>query len=119
MLGFSRLSMLLTAVFRLNGLAPILGRRAEILEKDIWLCLALDILFSLPARKPMVFKGGTSLSKVYQAIERFSEDVDVTVDYRSLVPNAPDLAALSNSQSKKLSVLQQEINRGPISRGHS
>ena len=90
----------------LNGLAPILGRRAEILEKDIWLCLALDILFSLPVRKPMAFKGGTSLSKVYQAIERFSEDVDVTVDYRSLVPNAPDSAALSNmsnSQRKRLS----------------
>jgi len=52
----------------LHSLAPVIGRRAEILEKDIWLCLVLDILFKLPCRKPMAFKGGTSLSKVYQAI---------------------------------------------------
>jgi len=87
----------------LHGLAPILGRRAEILEKDIWLCQALGTLFTLPCRKPMAFKGGTSLSKVYQAIERFSEDIDVTIDYRSLLADAPDLAALSNTQRKKLS----------------
>lgn len=52
----------------------------------------------------MAFKGGTSLSKVYQAIERFSEDIDVTVDYRSLAADAPALATLANnSQRKKLS----------------
>lgn len=87
----------------LHGLAPVLGRRAEILEKDIWLCQALGALFALPVCKPMAFKGGTSLSKVYQAIERFSEDIDVTIDYRSLVPNVPELATLSNTQRKKLS----------------
>ncbi|HCM5830638.1 nucleotidyl transferase AbiEii/AbiGii toxin family protein [Klebsiella pneumoniae] len=87
----------------LNGLAPALGRRAEILEKDIWLCQVLGILFALPCRKPMAFKGGTSLSKVYQAIERFSEDIDVTVDYRSLVQDVPELTTLSNNQRRKLS----------------
>ncbi|NYT38965.1 nucleotidyl transferase AbiEii/AbiGii toxin family protein [Allopusillimonas soli] len=87
----------------LHGLAPVLGRRAEILEKDIWLCQALGALFALPNRKPMAFKGGTSLSKVYQAIERFSEDIDVTVDYRSLGTDVPDLVGLSNNQRKKLS----------------
>ncbi|MFZ3206294.1 MAG: nucleotidyl transferase AbiEii/AbiGii toxin family protein, partial [Pseudomonas sp.] len=76
----------------LLGLAPVLGRRAEILEKDIWLCQVLGLLFSLPCRKPMAFKGGTSLSKVYQAVDRFSEDIDVTVDYRSLVDGVPELA---------------------------
>ena len=64
----------------LQSLAPVMGRRAEILEKDIWLCQVLGILFQLPCRKPMAFKGGTSLSKVYKAIDRFSEDIDVTVD---------------------------------------
>ncbi len=49
----------------LQSLAPVMGRRAEILEKDIWLCQVLDILFQLPCRKPMAFKGGTLLSKVY------------------------------------------------------
>ncbi len=88
----------------LQSLAPVMGRRAEILEKDIWLCQVLDLLFQLPCRKPMAFKGGTSLSKVYQAIDRFSEDIDVTVDYRSLVPSAPALASItSNTQRKKLS----------------
>lgn len=87
----------------LHGLAPMLGRRAEILEKDIWLCQVLGVLFTLPCRKPMAFKGGTSLSKVYQAIERFSEDIDVTVDYRSLVQDIPDLATLSGTQRKRLS----------------
>ena len=88
----------------LQSLAPIMGRRAEILEKDIWLCLVLDALFRLPGRKPMAFKGGTSLSKVYRAIERFSEDIDVTVDYRSLLPDVPELQTLrSNSQRNRLS----------------
>lgn len=88
----------------LRSLAPVMGRRAELLEKDIWLCQVLGTLFQLPCRKPMAFKGGTSLSKVYQAIDRFSEDIDVTVDYRSLVADAPDLESItSNSQRSKLS----------------
>ena len=88
----------------LQSLAPVMGRRAEILEKDIWLCRVLAILFELPCRKPMAFKGGTSLSKVYKAIDRFSEDIDVTVDYRSLMPDAPALESItSNNQRSKLS----------------
>ena len=88
----------------LQSLAPVMGRRAEILEKDIWLCQVLDTLFQLPCRKPMAFKGGTSLSKVFKAIDRFSEDIDVTVDYRSLVTDAPELEAISsNSARGKLS----------------
>ncbi len=64
--------------------ATKLGRRAEHLEKDIWICWVLHGLFGMPGRLPMAFKGGTSLSKVYGAIRRFSEDVDITVDYKSL-----------------------------------
>jgi len=93
----------------LHGLAPVLGRRAEILEKDIWLCQALGALFALPNRKPMAFKSGTSLPKVYQAIERFSEDIDVTIDYRSLAADVPDLVGLSNNQRKKLSDALKEV----------
>lgn len=54
------------------------------MEKDVWICWVLQELFTMPGRLPMAFKGGTSLSKVYGAIRRFSEDVDVTVDYKSL-----------------------------------
>jgi len=68
----------------LQTCAGKLGRRAEHLEKDVWICWVLQGLFTMPSRLPMAFKGGTSLSKVYGAIKRFSEDVDVTVDYKSL-----------------------------------
>ena len=61
-----------------------LRRPESILEKDIWICWLLQSLFSIPDRLPMAFKGGTSLSKVYRIIDRFSEDVDITLDYRSL-----------------------------------
>ena len=59
------------------------GRAAIILEKDIWVCWVLQALFSMPDPHPMAFKGGTSLSKVYGIIDRFSEDVDVTLEYRA------------------------------------
>ena len=67
----------------LRTLAAHSGRSAVILEKDIWVCWVLQALFSMPDPHPMAFKGGTSLSKVYRIIDRFSEDVDVTLDYRA------------------------------------
>ena len=60
------------------------GRSPSVIEKDIWLTLVLQLLFAMPGRKAMAFKGGTSLSKVHGVIKRFSEDVDITVDYRGL-----------------------------------
>ena len=67
----------------LQTVAARCGRAAVILEKDIWVCWVLQALFSMPDPHPMAFKGGTSLSKVYRIIDRFSEDVDVTLDYRA------------------------------------
>ena len=67
----------------LETVAARTGRPAVILEKDIWICWVLQTLFSIPDRHPMAFKGGTSLSKVYGVIDRFSEDVDITLDYRA------------------------------------
>lgn len=66
----------------LDTLAVRFGRRPIVLEKDIWVCWTLKQLFSIPTKPRFAFKGGTSLSKVWRAIDRFSEDVDVTVDYR-------------------------------------
>ena len=66
----------------LGTVAARSGRSAVILEKDIWVCWVLQALFSMPDPHPMAFKGGTSLSKVYGVIDRFSEDVDITLDYR-------------------------------------
>jgi predicted nucleotidyltransferase component of viral defense system len=79
------------------------GQSPAVLEKDVWVCWALDTLFKVPGVFPMVFKGGTSLSKVYKAIDRFSEDIDVTIDYKSLLPEAdPFKDGISGSQLSKL-----------------
>lgn len=67
-----------------RALAPQLSRSPVVLEKDVWVCWVLHTLFTMPGRLPMAFKGGTSLSKVFGAIARFSEDVDITLDYRGL-----------------------------------
>jgi predicted nucleotidyltransferase component of viral defense system len=63
------------------GAARRIGTPAQNVEKDFWVCWTLDALFNgLPEGHPrLLFKGGTSLSKAYSLISRFSEDIDVTV----------------------------------------
>ena len=51
----------------------------EYVEKDYWITYALFTVFTNEIGKDIVFKGGTSLSKCYQMIERFSEDIDLVV----------------------------------------
>jgi hypothetical protein len=53
-------------------------------EKDYWVCWTLRALFGLPEARSMVFKGGTSLSKVYGLIHRFSEDIDISIHRSAL-----------------------------------
>jgi hypothetical protein len=56
-----------------------------IIEKDFWVCWVLDYLFGESEwNKVLAFKGGTSLSKAYAAIQRFSEDIDLILDWRLL-----------------------------------
>jgi hypothetical protein len=65
--------------------ASRLGMNPAIVEKDFWVCWTLKHLFAEPALKgQMVFKGGTSLSKVFGLIDRFSEDIDLVLDWRLL-----------------------------------
>ena len=88
----------------LQTVAARSGRSAVILEKDIWVCWVLQALFSMPDPHPMAFKGGTSLSKVYRVIDRFSEDVDVTLDYRHFDEDFdPFATGASRTQAKLLS----------------
>ncbi|MGD0900131.1 MAG: nucleotidyl transferase AbiEii/AbiGii toxin family protein [Thermoguttaceae bacterium] len=60
-------------------------RAPAIIEKDFWVCWVLHRLFNvLQFRPQLIFKGGTSLSKAYHAVERFSEDVDLSLSRRDL-----------------------------------
>lgn len=81
------------------------GLPEDVLEKDIWLVWTLKKLFEIPNVPGMAFKGGTALSKVFGAIERFSEDVDVSVNYLELAPDlaGADLSQMSRSAKKKAS----------------
>ena len=63
------------------------SHRAHLLEKDIWVVATLGVLFDAPFAGHLVFKGGTSLSKVWHAIRRFSEDIDITYDIRAFAPD--------------------------------
>ncbi len=55
-------------------------RQREVIEKDWWVTAVLRALFNLPYAKHLSFKGGTSLSKCWNLIDRFSEDIDVAID---------------------------------------
>ena len=102
----------------LETAASKLGRPADLLEKDIWVVWSLNALFDSTLGESLVFKGGTSLSKVYKAIDRFSEDVDVTYDIRKIIPDLivdPDKPYPPNrSQAKKWTEAVQDRLAGWI-----
>jgi hypothetical protein len=77
-----------------------LGRPAYLLEKDIWVVWALGAIYDSPFGEHLTFKGGTSLSKAYKVIDRFSEDIDLTYDIRNLLPNREPIP-VTKSQAKK------------------
>ncbi len=83
------------------------GRPPLLLEKDVWVVWALRHVFAAPYAPHLVFKGGTSLSKAYGVIQRFSEDVDLTYDIRAiasdLIGDAITPLPASKSQEKKWS----------------
>ena len=101
--------------------ASRIGLSAAIIEKDFWVCWSLARLFEIPDIKDyLIFKGGTSLSKVYKVIERFSEDVDVSIS-RELFGfsdgNDPVNAANRSQQRKKVEQLNkkcEELVNGEI-----
>lgn len=74
------------------------GNLPIVIEKDIWVCIVLNVLFESELKDAILFKGGTSLSKGYNIINRFSEDIDIAVDKTYLGFNEP----LSKTQIDKL-----------------
>lgn len=79
-------------------------------EKDFWVCWTLRELFSLPDMgEHLTFKGGTSLSKGWKLIERFSEDIDVVIDRDALGfdgERSPEAATGSNERRRRLEALR-------------
>src|SRR6185312_14261192 len=93
--------------------AAQLGIRPTIIEKDFWVCVVLKLLF-LKSRfgKSLVFKGGTSLSKAHGMIERFSEDIDLVLDWEVIGFGEGVKDPLQNFDSKsKQDRFNKEINR--------
>jgi len=88
-----------------------LGLDAASVEKDFWVCWTLRELFSLPhIGDHLTFKGGTSLSKGWKLIERFSEDVDVVVDreYLGFVGDGtPERASSNRERERRLEAVLQ------------
>lgn len=71
--------------------ASKVGIRPDAVEKDFWICYMIDHLFNDSCfKEAFVFKGGTSLSKSYHAIERFSEDIDLILDWRKITNDETD-----------------------------
>jgi len=79
------------------------GMTPAIAEKDFWVCWTLGRLFAHPdLSRLLMFKGGTSLSKVFHLIERFSEDIDLILDWRVVIGEADPLAIRSKSKQEEL-----------------
>ena len=75
---------------------------AGIIEKDFWVCWTLKRLFTLPDPPAgLIFKGGTSLSKAYGAIERFSEDVDLSFQRADLGFGGQNDPAAASSRKQR------------------
>lgn len=76
---------------------------AAVIEKDFWVCWTLNLLNEIPELKGNItFKGGTSLSKAWGLIERFSEDIDIAINRKVFGQEPPHGAenATSNTQRK-------------------
>jgi hypothetical protein len=88
---------------------------ASIIEKDFWVCWVLKQIFSHPELKDkLLFKGGTSLSKVFGLIDRFSEDIDLILDWQ-LVTDQNPMEKRSNTQQAKLNAKINEKAKAYIS----
>ena len=92
--------------------ANLMGVRAAIVEKDFWVVWVLDKIFSdEKLRKILMFKGGTSLSKVFDLIGRFSEDIDLILDWREVTKEDPQIDRGSKNRQDKFN---KRINKEAV-----
>ena len=76
----------------------------QAIEKDIWVTTILQIVFSLPVAEHLIFKGGTSLSKAWGLINRFSEDIDLAIGIHHSAPTWTKLI-------EQLTTLQDSVRK--------
>lgn len=98
-----------------------MGVPAANVEKDFWVCLALDALFNWPMEggARLLFKGGTSLAKAYGLVSRFSEDIDVTVFREDLgvAGEAVEIEQLSgNKRKRRMEAMKEACQRYIVDR---
>ena len=94
-------------LFRLTAERRGLGSIA-VVEKDFWVCWTLKQIFEHPTlSKQFIFKGGTSLSKVFGLIDRFSEDIDLVLDWRVVCEAENPMAIRSGTKQQ---FLNQTLN---------
>lgn len=90
--------------------AAKMGLTNAIIEKDFWVCFMLDYLFHrCEWENNIAFKGGTSLSKAYGLIERFSEDIDLILDWRVIGFSADE--PWQDRSNTKQDLFNKEANR--------
>ena len=96
--------------------SPKTGIEKNMVEKDIWVTFLLGYLFrDSPWKDSILFKGGTCLSKCYGTVERFSEDIDILLDWRVLgydlegPPIEPSRKKQENSNDALVARLQEFI----------
>lgn len=95
--------------FVFNAVAIKNGITKAIVEKDFWVCLTLDYLFNKSKYKDLLtFKGGTSLSKGFNLINRFSEDIDIILNWNCL--GVTDDEPLLDRSNTKQDTFNRELN---------
>ena len=94
---------------------PFLSEAA--IEKDFWVCWILKQIFISPLKDIVIFKGGTSLSKIFKLIHRFSEDIDIAIsDGDSLIGNQSKML-IKKIAKEMTSGLEEVVVHGVTSKG--
>lgn len=97
--------------------AARMSASSVMIEKDFWVCWLLGLLFADPELAPhMVFKGGTSLSKVYGVIDRFSEDVDLSMSPAFVGADEAAFEALKSRTRRDAALAQMQAQCGERTR---
>ncbi len=88
--------------------AKRLGFAPEVVEKDFWLCVVFAAMRASEGDLRWVFKGGTSLSKAYSVIDRFSEDIDLTLSREGFPPERDPHAEDVGTKERKRRLAELE-----------